>query len=334
MSNSVIYYPYINVPENEWFVRTLLYWDSVSSIVPAELAFNPHKLSVFMGNLVNNELVKTVIPSDYIRKKPLFSSAFIDLLDRKMGDSHFQGDLTFKNTRRIHIEKMEEIAEELVRRHIAKLYEYPYYYVEKETADIFMAYLACIIGNSRKNPMEPITDQHAQLSLFNKNFELSKQESDFISMRWSVLESILPGPTGDQFDIKKIIEFKENHSRLAQKFRLHIEKILINISTIEDENTKKRKYALFMEELDSEIEEIKAALENYWSSIRWGTVWSVIPPSVKVSAKVIMKDWQGIISHFPTLVNAILNAFRSESSIQKRILENPLSYAALAQKKL
>jgi hypothetical protein len=35
-----VYFPYINAPNNDWFVRTLLFWDDVACIVPHE--YNPY----------------------------------------------------------------------------------------------------------------------------------------------------------------------------------------------------------------------------------------------------------------------------------------------------
>jgi len=334
MTDSVIYYPYINVPESEWLVRTLLYWDDVYSIVPSELVYYPDKLNAFMGDLVNHDLVKPIMPMNYIRKIPRFNESFINLLNKKSYSRPFTGKLTLKNTARIHVEKMDYISKELVRRKLAKIDTYPWYLVEKETADLFMAYLACVIGNCTNNIMEPITDQETNLSIFNNRYELSKQESDFIKMRWSVLESVLPGPTGKDFDAKKIAEFKENNSNLAYKYRLYIEKTLIDISLIENENMKNRRFELFMEEVYSEVEELKLALEDYWNKIRWGTVWSVIPPSINFSASIAIGNWVDSIKYLPSLVHAIVGAFNSESNIQKRILEKPLVYAAISQKLL
>lgn len=35
--DKVIYYPYINVPQNAWFTTVLLYWDEVGSIIPSDI---------------------------------------------------------------------------------------------------------------------------------------------------------------------------------------------------------------------------------------------------------------------------------------------------------
>lgn len=33
---SLLYYPYINLPQNDWTIRALLYYDNVNAIVPTQ----------------------------------------------------------------------------------------------------------------------------------------------------------------------------------------------------------------------------------------------------------------------------------------------------------
>jgi len=44
MKNSVIYFPYIRVPESPWLTQMLLYWDQLSSIVPYDFIADPESL--------------------------------------------------------------------------------------------------------------------------------------------------------------------------------------------------------------------------------------------------------------------------------------------------
>lgn len=41
MSNKILYFPYINVPDTAWFSRMLLYWDEVGAIIPYDFIDNP-----------------------------------------------------------------------------------------------------------------------------------------------------------------------------------------------------------------------------------------------------------------------------------------------------
>lgn len=36
MSRNALYYPYINLPQDAWSTRALLYWDGLATIVPME----------------------------------------------------------------------------------------------------------------------------------------------------------------------------------------------------------------------------------------------------------------------------------------------------------
>jgi hypothetical protein len=75
MVDKVLYFPYIRVPGNEWFTRVLLYWDEVGSIVPSEYIYRPESLGTYMRELVQAQLVRQVLPGDYIPKIPKFKEA-------------------------------------------------------------------------------------------------------------------------------------------------------------------------------------------------------------------------------------------------------------------
>ena len=46
--NSLLYYPYINLPKNNWTIRALLYYDNVNSIVPEQYFNEPERYDPFM----------------------------------------------------------------------------------------------------------------------------------------------------------------------------------------------------------------------------------------------------------------------------------------------
>ena len=65
----VIYFPYIRVPNNEWFTRTLLFWDNIGSIVPMEFMRNREQLGPYMNNLIKEKLVTPIIPAGSVQIK-------------------------------------------------------------------------------------------------------------------------------------------------------------------------------------------------------------------------------------------------------------------------
>jgi hypothetical protein len=68
MTNSVLYYPYNRVPDNDWFTRVLLYWDTVGSIVPHEHIGSPEKLGPHMHSLPTEGLMKQITPGSLTYK--------------------------------------------------------------------------------------------------------------------------------------------------------------------------------------------------------------------------------------------------------------------------
>lgn len=171
MADKVLYFPYIRVPENVWFTRVLLYWDEVGSIVPSEYIRVPESLGTYMRELVQAELVKTVVPPDYTYKIPRFREAFLELVDQNQIIANRRGIALERNeTFRIHIEKSgDALAEALYDRGLARPAGYPWLEVEKLTADLFMAYLASVLGKLEDLQMNPITDRADTLSVFSKS---------------------------------------------------------------------------------------------------------------------------------------------------------------------
>ena len=63
---NLLYYPYINLPDTEWTIRTLLYYDNVSSIVPTQYFHEPERYEPFMREAVQNELITPVNPMNVL----------------------------------------------------------------------------------------------------------------------------------------------------------------------------------------------------------------------------------------------------------------------------
>src|SRR5687767_12820338 len=81
MRNNVLYFPYISVPSSTWFTRTLLYWDTVGSIVPYDYIVNPDMHDEYTRSLVQANLVTQVIPGEHLYRIPQFTESFIGYLE-------------------------------------------------------------------------------------------------------------------------------------------------------------------------------------------------------------------------------------------------------------
>ena len=69
MSQTILYYPNINIPDGSWLRNALLYWDEVSSIVPYE---NYPDFSSELLYLQKLGVYKAIYPQE------LFSSEFTE----------------------------------------------------------------------------------------------------------------------------------------------------------------------------------------------------------------------------------------------------------------
>jgi hypothetical protein len=299
----------------------LLYWDEVGAIIPYDYIANPEKLNSHTRELVQEGLIQQIIPSQYLWKIPNFRNAFTEYLT--------QLDINvLKNRRRafiaqhmfkIHIEKMEGVERDLVELGLAKQIDYPWYYVEGDTAIEFMSYLAATLGKINELDFAPTTDNISYLNKFVSASEsIITTERILEELRLEVLNDILPAPTRSlsAFEIK---HFKDTYYKDLKSFRNSIERELVLIADINNPELKKRRINLFKEESSDQIELIVEAMEKSGfknlSLTKIGTIVSAIPG----------------INSLVGLANAVIQAFGKDdiSRINPSFL-----YAAFAQKEL
>ena len=74
MSN-LLYYPNISIPNTPWLIQSLLYWDSISTIVPIDCLKKPWTFTPFARQLLIDGIIKTVQPESYFYSE---ATAFYD----------------------------------------------------------------------------------------------------------------------------------------------------------------------------------------------------------------------------------------------------------------
>lgn len=80
---SLLYYPYIDLPQNDWTIRALLYYDNVNAIVPTQYFYEPEHYSPFMREAIMNELITPINPMDVLNKPYEVSLRFIEYLSAR-----------------------------------------------------------------------------------------------------------------------------------------------------------------------------------------------------------------------------------------------------------
>lgn len=89
MAQSILYYPTIDIRDGTWLRNALLYWDSISSIVPYE---NYEALSPELLYLEHCNVYRPVFPQELFRSKyaDSFTSAVIARIQRLEHSRSFQ----------------------------------------------------------------------------------------------------------------------------------------------------------------------------------------------------------------------------------------------------
>lgn len=321
MIDNAIYFPYIRVPENEWFTRTLLYWDKIGTITPSEYAKEPQRLGKFMYDLISNDLLEPIIPGKYVNKIPNWEGAFLEIIDKDQEISHRTGVAIERGeTTPIHLEKFSPIMDDLMDRGLVTEAQEPWFNVERKTADLFMAYMSLALGSTEKLQMTPITDQDDSLSAFGINQPTVEAVS---RMQYKMIEKLLPSPQIG-VPVKEIVDFKNENYELLKQFRRHIESEINSLVLIDDEFIRSREFILIQDKLIEDIEEIEKKMKRKWRRVIYSIVKGIglgVPVGVAIAS-----------GNVPQIIGALYNAWNGSQSIQTRLSEKPMVYAAFARK--
>jgi hypothetical protein len=283
MRNKVLYFPYINVPNSSWFTRILLYWDEIGTIMPYEFIDDPSKLDPYTRDLVHACLVKQIIPEKYFDELTTFNTLFKNYLcslDKRILKERRKSFLENK-CKSIHIGKMNGIQFDLREMKLGKVLNYPWWFVEKNTANEYMAFLAAALGNINELQFDPISDQITNLRHLIINTNTKKNESDYISkLRIEILSDLFPSPSGP-IKVDKLRAFKEANYDDLKLFRNRIEKEIISIADTNDPTLRQRRLELFKEESTDAVKKITSIMyKKGWRSIsltKFGAALCLIP---------------------------------------------------------
>ncbi|MFQ3618145.1 MAG: DUF6236 family protein [Cyanobacteriota bacterium] len=327
MPDNALYFPYINIPNTPWLVRTLLYWDKVVSIVPSEYVYQPNKLDAHMRELVAAELITPLAPTGYIHEIPNFTESFLNYLHGKYGQN--SQVKTNRSSSKLHIEKISRISDELIRLGLAEQLNYPWFRVERRVADAFMTYLAATLGKVTSVNAAPVTDKGNSLILLRGN--QSKQPQRLKQVREIVLTGLLPSPS-QLVELEDLVQFKSKHGQLLSNFRHRIESVCIEISNIEDLDLLEEQIQYKLEELRSDIEQIRSYMRSRWHQVTCGTLVPLLGAGVSLLATPLNPPL-AITGAGLSLASAVYQAFSNEGQYRE-MMTQPLAYAAFAQSHL
>jgi hypothetical protein len=327
----LLYYPYINLPRTDWTLRTLLYYESVGSIVPDQYFYHPDNYEPFMLELVQNRLVVPINPMEVLDNPWEVTKPFIEHIEKNeksikrmqkwVSSSKIpmiiHEDKFSVPIARIHQDKFHnEIFYSLMDMGLATPEDGGWYAVEKKTADLMMKFLATVVGS--KNNMLPTTDKI--VPIFYKRKIAEEQEK-----RQTILKHLIPMP--QEIDLNRLIAFKERHIDLLDAFKTKIEILVHDPSLLKGTEL----FNLKVRELEQRRDELTAKMnESQFGNIIFGTVCGLISAATGLAAA---GTWGAIAGAFPGFANAVHSALQIESP-EKVFDQTGLKYLALADKRL
>lgn len=333
--DNLLYYPYINIPRTNWTVRTLLYYDTVGSIVPQNYFYEPDNYEPFMRDLVRNELVIPINPMEVLERPWELADPFINYVDseefrlklrRKSflnGNSGRINENKFRlNGPRIHVNKFDsEIFNRLEDFGLARRENYEWYIVEQKTANDLMTYLASVIGG--KLNYLPTTDK--QINRFSVAGNSQKVQKKEQMKREIILRELIPFP--EQINLKQLRKFKDKHSDLLNAFKNKVELIALDPNL--DEGTP-----LFNErikELDFRKGELSAKMEeSKFGNVFFGTVCGISGAMVGMAQA---GTTGAVIGALPAFSNAVYSALQIECA-ENIPDQSGMKYLALIDRKI
>jgi hypothetical protein len=324
----ILYYPNINLPNNKWTSKTLLYWDKIGSIVPRNYGTRD-SFDSFTGQLFNQGFLEKVDPYD-VWMVPKYESCLNEAINN--------GDKLIDNSRinfanglfvEIHFEKFYyNLFENLIQLKIAhRVDNSDWIRVESNVAKLMMTFLATVL--SLEKGYQPITDNIDNLELSYNNIPLQQYSRNILgsdntlttNIRTNLLENLLPYPIEN--DLNKIIRFKERHFAELTYFRKHIERIIFEISLISDENLRTRAIQLNLEELIAMKNEIVSKMkENNFSKIFFTGTCGLLATATPM---IIDPQLIGI----PALIYGLYTLYKETN---KEKIVNPIKYLALVDR--
>ncbi|MDQ0078276.1 hypothetical protein [Arthrobacter oryzae] len=278
-----LYYPFIRVPTNAWWTRTLLYWDSVATITPMEFIHEPELHDPNTLELIRAGLVYQVEPFE---AEYTFSHNF----PRFLGNLH-PDELARRRSRfssgsavRVHMDKFfhEYGLWMLTDLGLAAQVDGQWAEVELATADEFMAALAFSLcqaagengwnrgGHQAKENWVPVTDARSSAQALLSGLAPTDGTANpsevelrvngdlqLAHIRSVALEGLLPVPA-EPLDVDAILQFRRRHKDLLPQFRRDMEKRLGDMSNL-DPVALRREQDL----LEGEAQQLSGQVEAY-----------------------------------------------------------------------
>lgn len=332
--NSLLYYPYINLPQNDWTIRALLYYDNVNAIVPTQYFYEPEHYNPFMREAIMNELITPINPMDVLNNPYEVSLRFIEYLSARKSVIerrrsffsnqahiiHRDKSLSSYRQCKLHINKFDsDVFNYLMEIGLAERIDCNWYNVENKTANDLMFLLSSVIADKIQSILatDKIDYSFSQICAQNNDVELRNRQYK----RDLILKNLIPYPK--QIDITNLRKFKEKHHDLLIAFRSKVESIVLN-SAISPES---KMFEVTLGELKIQKEELSKRMnESHLGNINFGTICGTISAGIGLFENSSIATITGLLS----AIYSVCKTERPESVAD----QTGLKYLALVDKRM
>lgn len=214
---SLLYYPYIDLPQNDWTIRALLYYDNVNAIVPTQYFYEPEHYSPFMREAIMNELITPINPMDVLNKPYEVSLRFIEYLSARKSvierrRSYFSNQahkihrdkfLTPYKRCKLHSNKFDSnVFDYLMEIGLAERMDYNWYYQSDLYCNCTTHFTSLLFKILHDNSFNIKEKQFRQCN--GKNIYTNEEPSFFKTVKWDEFME------NHNYYIEKAIEIKNN----------------------------------------------------------------------------------------------------------------------------
>lgn len=331
---TALYFPYIQVPREDWFTPVLLYWDRIASIVPYRL--EPAELGEYMHQLLNEGLVDPVRPDEAqtLNGRHGFDDQFMELLESSpLPRSHPPYRWS-----RIHREKARRQLFESMKG--LGLAEGPYgrydewWRVEEQTAGLYMLHLVGSICRYNRG-LFPVTD--TRLTLTGLTEPLDDKSSRLQDLRYAAIMGALPAPSG-RVSPRELASFKGTHQDQLRKLHNHLNEKLKELADIDNDQLRQSATTKVLAEIRDDVRVLREQMSRQWPRIILTSVAGLILGGLGLGAAVASGGTAlalglGVANVVGAQVPAAAGIAKS-IHFKKEALRHPLAYAVLAQEAL
>lgn len=279
MKRSLLYYPKINIEDNEWLRNAILYWDEVCSIVPRNCDY---LISPELQYLEQQDFYRALNPMDLFISD--FRESFEDEVIKRLNYC-----INVKKDKAVNIHKdkiMMPDMNTIINYH--KMSNKLYCFMEKnnliqvhgndvwlqmnsEVANLYMSILAKYLAKIDHNDVVIGTDSTTN---FMKAYNKAINNNGEICLI-NVMDRILPSPSLT-VPIEDLIKFKNTRRNELLHFREVIDEYESQLKKSEDTSELKHMMVLFSNKLEREISDVEKLMKENRIEYRLSSLKSLI----------------------------------------------------------